>query len=273
MTARSWPPVPTVLPSGVSTSPGNYFYSQYPMPTPPAVASFFTDFLTYDAEDFTVTSDSTGSNALTAFTGGALLLTTAATDNDKQGLQLPSTSFKFATGAQMWFMANVSLGDATDCDLLMGFGDTFADDTPTDGVYFKKVDGSTTMNLLITNTSTSTTIPVGTMVTNTRYAFGLYYNAAPSVPTLYVYSTIPYAAGSITGPTAFGQPYYKGGAACVASANSLGGTSSTGAYVLTNLPAAATALTSGILLQAGSAAVRTATVDYWHAAQTIPARY
>ncbi len=272
MTAHSWPPVPTVLPSGVSTSPGNYFYSQYPQPTPPAVCSYFDDFLTYDAEDFSVIG-STGSNALTAGTGGFLLMSTGGGDDDVQGLALPSTPFKFASGAQVWFMCNVSLGDATDSDFVAGFAESFADISPVDGVYFKKVDGSTTLNLLITNTSASTTLTVGTMVTGTRYALGFYYNAAAVLPTLYVYSTIPYAAGSITGPTAFGQPYYKGGAAAVAAANSAGGTSSTGAYVLTNLPAASTALTSGIIVQAGSGAVRTATVDYWHAAQTIPARY
>ncbi len=272
MTAPSWPPVPNVFPSGLSTSPGNFFYSQYPQPTPPAVCSYFNDFLTYNADDFGFTG-ATGSNALTAGTGGFLLSSTSGLDDDVQGIALASTPFKFAAGAQMWFMCNVSLGDATDSDFVAGFAESFADISPVDGVYFKKLDGSTTLNLLITNTSVSTTLTVGTMVTNTRYALGFYYNAAAKTPTLYVYSTIPYAAGSITGPTAFGQPYYKGGAACVAAANSLGGTSSTGAYVLTNLPAAATALTAGAIVQAGSAAVRTMTLDYFHAAQTIPARY
>ncbi len=263
---------PTRLPAGLATSPPPYFYNSFPRNTPPEMFVFFDDFYRYAAGDWTVTSAGGGSSALTDYVGGALLLTTGGTETNTQGNMLTTKCMAFESNCRVWFSVNAALSDATQTTFLAGIADTFADATTTDGVYFSKVDGSTTMNLLITNTGTSTTIPVGTMADATEYAFSFFYDAAPS-PTLYIYSTIPYTDGSLTGPTAFGQPYFQGGAACVASANANGGTSSTGAYVLTNLPAAATKLRPGVLLITGETGANTATLDYLFAAQDIVTRY
>lgn len=264
---------PSTFPSGVSTSPGNYVFAQLPFVTPPRLNQWFDDFNSYVATTYTVVG-ATGTNALSASAnGGKLISTTSGLDDDIQGIQLATKSFAFTSGSQVWFSVNVALTDATDCDFIAGLANAFTSLTQTDGVYFKKLDGSTTLNLIVTAGSASTTIPVGTMANATAYTFSFYYNADPVLPTLFIYSTIPYTTSDLAAPTAFGIPYYSGGQACVASANANGGSDTAGTYVLTNLPATSTNLTAGVVIQAGSAAVRIMTTDYLYAGEEIVARY
>lgn len=58
------------------------------------------------------------------------------------------------------------------------------DTTPlavTDGVYFLKADGSTTLNLLVTKNSTSTTTAAATLVDDTYVTVGFVYNGSDKI--------------------------------------------------------------------------------------------
>jgi hypothetical protein len=257
-------PVPVRFPSGVATtSPGNLF-ANLGIPTPAFYYQYFNDFSTYAAGDWTVTTGGTGTSALTDGLGGLLLQTTSAVAADFQANQLTKKSFATQAGQDIWFGINFSLsaGGATGPAFVAGLGDTFAGGAtgPTaGGIWFKKAGGSTTLNLLVTASSTTTTIPVGTVAAATAYTVGYYYNGSAATPTLYVFSTIPYVANSLTKPPTYGP----GGSFVVGTAYS-GGT-----YTLANLPVAGTLMTMGFGVATGTTAAQTSTVDYVFAGQTV----
>jgi hypothetical protein len=267
------PAPPARVPEGVTDSPRGYLFGHFPFPAPMRLNQYFNDFNTYAAGDWTVTSTSTGTSALTDGNGGLIVLTTAASLNDAQSMNLKNKAWYFTTGAQWWYAVNVKLSDATNSLFIAGFADAFTTvgpTGPTNGVYFSKADGTTTLSAIIRGNSTSTTMTVGTMANNTTYTLGFYYNGKPT-PTLYFYSTIPYTTGSATGPTAFGQPYFPGGNAIAVAASSETGATNT----LANLPVGATGMYLGFGVKSGATggtAARTATIDYVLGAEEI-ARY
>lgn len=255
---------PTRYPAGVSNEPPGWLFGDLSMLDGPNIYKYFNDFSTYDATDWTVTSSgggATGTTSLTAGNGGLLLLQSGITENDIQANQLATTSFHFVSGQDVWFGINFEVSDATQTDIIFGLADTFADMTPTDGVYFTKVDGSTSLLYNVTAAGTSTTGTVGTLVAATRYAVGFYYKGSAAVPTLTIYSTIPYAAGTVTRPS----PYYPGGSNAVAQGSSYAGAT----FALTNLPSGATGTTMGFGIHAGSAGAKNLIVDYVLAASTV----
>jgi hypothetical protein len=250
--------------SGVSTSAVGYALADYTFRTPMRLNEFFTDFNTYNAGDWTVTASSSGTIALRDYNGGAITVTTATSAADVEGAQLKNKSFAFTTGSQVWFSINISLTTATTPALMMGLSNTFAALAPTDGVYFSKVAGSTTMNLLITAGSTSTTLAVGTMADATQYTFSFYFDGKPT-PTLKVFSTIGYST-----PTAFSVPYYNGGNQEVNSASSETGATNT----LVNLPTPSTLLTAGFAIKSsGGTLAGIGIIDYFLASEEIVGRF
>jgi len=256
---------PTRFPTGVATSPPGYLFANMGAQTPGQFYQFFDDFSIYTAGDWTVTSSGAGTSALSDALGGKLVQTTNSADNAIQANQLTKKTFACQSGQDLWFGINFQLSDvagATGPDFFAGLGDTFASGAtgPTAaGIWFNKAQNSTTLNLLVTATGTSTTIPVGTVAAATAYTVGYYLNGSAATPTLYVFSTIPYGAGTLTKPS----PYWPGGSLLAASAYS-GGT-----YTLANLPSTSTLMTMGFGIQSGGATAQTNTVDYVFGGQTI----
>jgi hypothetical protein len=255
---------PTRFTSGSSTSPQNYAFGNYTFRTPMRLNEYFTDFNTYAAGDWTVTSSSSGTSALADFNGGALVVTTATSAADIQGNQLAKKSFAFTTGSQVWFSMNVKLTTSTTPALMFGLANSFATLAPTDGVYFSKVAGSQTMNLIINASSTPTTLAIGTMADATFYTFSYYFDGKPT-PTLYAFSTI-----GLSTPTAFAQPYYNGGSQVPISASSDPAATNS----LVNLPVPTTLLTAGFAVKSsGGTLAGIATIDYFLASEEIIARF
>ncbi len=258
---------PVRYPSGVATSPPGFLFGNLGIPTPAYYYQYFNDFSTYAAGDWTVTTGGTGTSALTDALGGKIIQTTSTVAADFQANQLTKKSFAFETGADVGFGINFALSaggstGATGPAFVAGLGDTFAGGAtgPTvGGVWFKKAAGSTTLNLLITASSTTTTIAVGTLAAATAYTVGYYYSGSAPVPTLYVFSTVPYADSSVTKP----QVYAPGGNQLIATAYS-GGTNT-----LANLPATSTLMTMGFGIATGTTAAQTNTVDYVFAGQSV----
>ena len=132
--------VTTRLPSGVNTDTTSSIFANYPIPRTASLIEYFNDFMTYTAGDWVVTETQAGATqALTAGSGGWLLLTNSAADNDLIALQKTPAMLDLSATKQAWFSCRFKVSDATQSDFV--FGMQVVDTTPldvTDGIYFLK---------------------------------------------------------------------------------------------------------------------------------------
>jgi hypothetical protein len=148
--------------NGVSNqTPGNPLFD-FPYLDPTKYTTYFNDFFTYHADEWTITTTEAGSGAATealaSGAGGWLLITNDDADNDLDFLQLKGEAFKYVSTKKMFFKARFKVSDATQSDFVMGLGIT--DTTPldtTDGFYFIKADGAATMDFNIEKDNSATT--------------------------------------------------------------------------------------------------------------------
>lgn len=230
---------PTRYPSGVTTVAKSNVLGMYGLPDPTAWHTYFNDFLTYVAGEWTVTEVGTGSRALTDINGGALLITNGATDDNSNQLQKVGESFLLAAGKKAFFKARFKVSDATQSDFLIGLAVT---DTTlqgavsgagvTDGIFFNKDDGDALLDFNVQkNATTGQTRAAGvaTVVDDTFMTVEWYFDGVSEVK------------------------YYVDGA----QKGTLNGTS-------TYLPD--TELTVSLAIQNGEAVAKTMTVDYIFAA-------
>lgn len=145
--------MPTHFRSGVTnTTPGETLYN-YGMPDPFKWHTYYNDFDTYAAGDWTITETGTGSRANSAVDGGALLITNGSSDDNNNQLQLKAASFTLAAAKRAYFKTRFQVSEATQLDFAIGLQVTntaiFTPATVTDGIYFYKDDGSTALNVVI----------------------------------------------------------------------------------------------------------------------------
>lgn len=114
---------------------------------------------------FTTTLVETGAGgettvaAGTAINGGSLLITTDNADNDGANIQMIGEAFQPAASTFLYYGIKLQISDATQSDLLAGFCITDTDllGAMTDGMYFRKVDATTTMLSVLEQDSNETT--------------------------------------------------------------------------------------------------------------------
>lgn len=147
-------PSPVRMTAGVSTANRGTTLFNYPRPDPTKVYEYFDDFEIYVSGDWTRTAVGAGTSALAADEPfGALLLTNAAADNDSIQHQLTTENFTLTAGKKAWFKARFKVSDATQSDFLIGLavldttlmGSTDGDGV-TDGIFFSKDDGDTSLD-------------------------------------------------------------------------------------------------------------------------------
>lgn len=110
--------------------------------------------------------------------GGQLLITTDAADNDGVTIQLQGEAFKALT-YPIYFGCRFQVDEATQNDFLIGLCITDTDllGGMTDGIYFRKVDASTTMSFVLEKNSTETVTNYGTAIAaNTWYTIEFYFD-------------------------------------------------------------------------------------------------
>jgi hypothetical protein len=92
--------------------------------------------------------------------GGELLITTDAADNDGANIQYRGEAFSFASAWPAYFGIRLKVSEATQSDLLAGLCITDTDllGGLSDGVYFRKVDGSTAISFVLEKNSVETEI-------------------------------------------------------------------------------------------------------------------
>lgn len=165
---------PTRFPSGVTNSRSAQAMGMLGIPDPSANHTYFNDFDTFTAADWTITTTEAGggsaSEAIANEDGGVLLITNDAADDDNDFLQLASETFKFESGKRLFFKARLKVSDATQSDFVMGLQIT--DTSPlavTDGVYFRKDDGDANLDFVVIKDSTATTASAVTTVSDATY--------------------------------------------------------------------------------------------------------
>ena len=174
----------TRFPNGVTNVGEDSPFADLAMPAPTKFHTYFEDFDYYVAGNWTVTETQAGATqALTDGDGGLLLITNTAADNDLVALQKVGESYRFASGKELFFEARFKVSDATQSDVVIGLQIT--DVTPldvSDGVFFIKADGSTSVSLLVEKNGTATTTSsVATMANDTFISLGFYYDGASSI--------------------------------------------------------------------------------------------
>jgi hypothetical protein len=116
--------------------------------------------------------------ALTDGAGGLLLITTDANENDGVNMQVTKEAFKLASDKPCYFGVRFKISGATESDFIVGLciTDTTLLGGMTDGVYFRKVDGSTAVNFVLEKNSTETTGQVHTAVADTFVTLEFYFD-------------------------------------------------------------------------------------------------
>ena len=218
--------ITTRFPNGVTNVSEDSPLADMGQPAATKFHTYFEDFDYYTAGNWTVTETQAGATqALANGDGGLLLLTNSAADDDLNALQKVGESFLFAAGKRLFFEARFKVSDATQSDVVIGLQIT--DTTPldvSDGVFFIKADGSTTVNLLVEKNGTATTSSVTTLANDTFITLGFAYDGA---------SAIEYSVNGVV----------------------------TGSSVTTNLPDDEE-LTVSFAIQNGEAVAKTMTIDY-----------
>ena len=190
--------VPTCFPNGVTNAQPGSFGAGVPFPYPAQYYSWFSDFdnfnaLTTGSADWVLTGTNVAvANAqVSDAENGVLSFATAAADADGIFAQWHggnattdvAETFKFTAGKELWCSARFALSDVTDEAFLIGLA--VADTTPidaVDGVFFRKADLSTTLQLVSTITGpTSVSANLLTMVAATFYEVGYHYNGIDTV--------------------------------------------------------------------------------------------
>jgi hypothetical protein len=241
----SYPP-PLRQTSGFQTQVKGSLFGSFPHPlrTFDAYHEYFNDFDTYAAADWTITTSS-GTNALSATNGGAIVLTTAASDSDVQAMWLSHSTFALTPGYDAWFGIRFQYSNALQA---LGFGlcPSASAGAPTSGVYFTKAASGTSLTLNVEIASTNTTLAIpGTIAAATWYTVGFRYTGSASTPSIQVFTTVenttPNAGASVFKPV--------GGFAVIAQAT------------LTNIPTAVLSPGMWIKNKSTDATARTLTVD------------
>jgi len=173
----------TRLPSGVNTEATSSLFANFPLPRDSSLIEYFNDFFTYTTNRWVVTETQAGATqALTAGSGGWLLLTNSAADDDLVALQKTPAMLDLSATKQTWFSSRFKVSDATQSDVVIGM--QVVDTTPldvTDGIYFLKADGAATVNIICrkdATTGSTSASAIATMVSDTFIQLDWYYDGA-----------------------------------------------------------------------------------------------
>jgi len=137
--------------------------------------------------DVTVVEGGTGDSTTTIKADaqtGWLRINAAANEDDGVNLQLKGESFKLTSGDKIYFNTRILVDEATQSDFLIGLcigSNTTLLGGMTDGVYFRKVDGSTDLNFVTEKNSTETETKAATFAAATTYYLTFVCDGASTV--------------------------------------------------------------------------------------------
>lgn len=175
---------PSRFSNGLNTATGNEATNMMGQLDPSKFHTYWNDFDTYAAGDWTITLvGTTPTVALSATDGGTILQTNSAGVADSAYLQKVGAGWTMATGKQMWFKCRFSVSDATLSSIV--FGAQVVDTTPlavSDGMYFLKAAGAATYTFnSATGSTVTSTAAIGTLVAATMTELSFYYDGKTEV--------------------------------------------------------------------------------------------
>jgi len=152
---------------------------------------YFNDFLTYTAGDWTITTTEAGTGSAaealaTNRVGGWLTVTNDDADNDLDFFQLlPAAGhYTFVEGKKLAFAGRFELSEATQSDFHAGLIVTDTDPVGgvVDGIYVRKDDGDTQLDLVVVKDSAATTLAnFGTIADDTPFTIEIYYDGGDKI--------------------------------------------------------------------------------------------
>lgn len=179
-------PVPARFPSGVTDQPRRSALADLPFPDPFRTIAYIDDFHTFTSGNWTVTETQSGATQAvsTGAAGGILLLTNTTGTTDVNQIQLINETFKYVSGKKFWirsrFAATATLANF---GIMVGLAitDTTAVAGVSDGIFFRKPTGSSTLSAVLCKNSTETTQALGTMASGTYTDVTMYYDGRGNV--------------------------------------------------------------------------------------------
>ncbi len=198
---------------GIASVPHEKPLGSYPLPDPFHTASLPTlgvvtyadDFVKDATADFTLAGTGTPALAIGSGVGGTLVATTTTGAADSVTALKTGTAFAFVAGQKFWFNARVALSDANTSAMLLGIGNSV---TPTDGIYFSKASGSTSVRLVSKIGSTATTVTsVATAANATFMDLAFRYNGSDLL--IYAAGALVKRIESYTPPTVQITPFFS----------------------------------------------------------------
>jgi len=157
-------PNPTRFPSGVSTFPIQHVQNTFPVVPSQWQVNKGDDFIPFrQSTDYTATASTGASAAAYAWNGGAVKITGGTTTPFKSFEALGANSLQVVPGNQLWHDVRLAAptgsmqNPLTDSVVYTGFFDNVDPTAATNGIYFTKPAGGSTVNLVILKNSTATT--------------------------------------------------------------------------------------------------------------------
>ena len=155
------------------------------------VVKYITDFTSFPVDDttgdpteYTTTVVEAGTGvttiAQTDASGGQVLITTAAAEDDGGSYQLNGESFK-TSGNELYFGTKIATNEATQSDFFIGLSvtDTALLAATANAVYFECVDGGTGISAVTESGSTETqSDSLGTLADDEFVELEFYYNGS-----------------------------------------------------------------------------------------------
>jgi hypothetical protein len=197
---------------------------------PSVMGQYMEDCDKFAAGDWTETKTGTGTTVVSTTVSSAFNTTTSGASGDLNNLQKVGPSVTVTAGKRYWFECLCQVDDASLANFNIGLSITNTDiNTPTTSITFKKPSGATALNFITANSSTlSTDAGIFTFPTSAyvKLGFKVVMSAAGT-------GTVDYYVGDVKKGT-----------------------------LATNLPAVGQVLRMSYQIKAGSAAARTAIIDY-----------
>lgn len=181
------------LAQGITNVPEQTTMGGLVFPDPTRCHTWMDDFDGYVAAEWTITETGSGTRAVGNIDGGVLVITNGATDNNCNNLQWSGATnaatvetWKWEASKSMWFKARLKISDATESDLVIGLQITDTDPYDvSDGLFFIKPDGSTTLTFRAEKNDTASTVTTATLSNDTYFTCGFFWNAEIGALTVY----------------------------------------------------------------------------------------
>ena len=179
--------ITTRFPNGLTNVEKNTSLGDYGAPDPTKFHTYFNDFNTFTAADWTITTVETGASSPTQSIvnsdGGILFVLNDDAASDSTFLQLTGETFKFESGKKLFFKTKMRMNLATSLSLICGL--QIKDTTPldvTDGVFFQSPTGNNDLNLRVEKDDTATTSStIAMMANNTDVEVGFMYDGVDKI--------------------------------------------------------------------------------------------